>query len=115
METHLVRLSTKYIIYKEIAMMRRLLFVLLVLSGSQCYAGQWVPAIQVPQTVPVIVIPPHIPQAKIVKRYVLSPVIKMVPIPVHKVGLLGRVISEHLEYQPVTTWEYVPVDVMVIE
>ena len=92
-----------------------ILWSILALSTATSYAGQWVPAIQVPQTVPVIIVPPQAPQAKIVKRYVLSPVVKMVPIPVQKVGLLGRVISEHLEYQWVTTWEYVAVDVMVIE
>lgn len=92
-----------------------ILSFVIAISSSICYGGQWVPAIQVPQTVPVIIVPPQAPQAKIVKRYILSPVVKMVPIPVQKVGLLGRVISEHLEYQWVTTWEYVAVDVMVIE
>lgn len=96
-------------------MKKTLLFLTIILSSLTCNAGQWVPAIHVQPTVPMIVVPPVQPQVRIVRKYVLSPVVKMVPIPVHKIGLFGRTISEHLEYQWVTTWEYVAVDTVVIE
>ena len=92
-----------------------ILSFVIAISSSICYGGQWVPAIHVQPTVPMIVVPPVQPQVRIVRKYVLSPVVKMVPIPVHKIGLFGRTISEHLEYQWVTTWEYVAVDMVVIE
>lgn len=92
-----------------------ILSVLIGLSSITSFAGQWVPAIHVQPTTPMIIVPPAQPQARIVRKYVLSPVVKMIPIPVHKIGLFGRTISEHLEYQWVTTWEYVAVDVVVIE
>lgn len=89
--------------------------IFFMLSSATCFATQWVPVIHVQPTVPMIIVPPAQPQARIVRKYVLSPVVKMVPIPVHKIGLFGRTISEHLEYQWVTTWEYVAVDTLVIE
>lgn len=96
-------------------MKKTLLFLIIGLSSLTCNAGQWVPVIHAQPNVPMIIVPPVQPQMKIVRKYILSPVVKMVPIPVHKVGLFGRTISEHLEYQLVTTWEYVAVDTVVIE
>lgn len=98
--------------------MRTILIFTTILFSSICYADTvWVP-VQTPnpyQTTIIVPPEPYIPRVVIRPEFRLTPVVKLMPVKVQKTGPFGRVISETVEMQPFTFWEYTTVYLMVLE
>lgn len=84
-------------------MKKVLLFVILCLTTNVAFAQQWVPMVTVPPIVPQIVV---IKEPVIVYKYQLVPVVQLIPVTKQKVGVFGRIIGEEIIMTTVTTWEY---------
>lgn len=98
--------------------MRSVLFFCFIAVSTISYADTvWVP-VETPnpyQTTIILPPEPYVPKIRIRTEFRLTPVVKLMPVKVQTTGPFGRVISESVEMQPFTFWEYTTVFIRVLE